>query len=54
VTRPRYLAQPLHYTGRRVGWCVFEAGSSRMAVGYTGPLAWWRARFRAAALNWKA
>jgi hypothetical protein len=51
VSRPRYLAQPLRYGGRRVGWCVFEAGTVRMAVGYTGAFAWWRARFRAAALN---
>lgn len=52
MNRPRYLAQPLRYTdGRRVGWCVFEAGSVRMAVGYTGAFAWWRARLRAASLN---
>jgi hypothetical protein len=51
VSRPRYLALPLRYDGRHVAWCVLEAGSARMAAGYTGPLAWWRARFRAASLN---
>lgn len=53
MSRPRYLAQPLHYESRRVGWCVSEVGSVRMAVGYTGPFAWWRARFRTASLNRK-
>jgi len=39
--------------GSLIGWAVFPDGSLRMAVGFTGPLAWWRARFCALALNVK-
>lgn len=52
--RPRYLVLPMTCTaGSRVGWAVFPAGDIRMAVGYTGPLAWWLARYRALRLNLK-
>jgi len=35
------------------GWGVFAGAAPDLATGYTGPFANLRARFRAAALNWK-
>lgn len=52
MSRSRYRAMPVTEKGRGlIGWCVLDAGSVRMAIGYTGSFAWWRARFRAATLN---
>lgn len=38
--------------GRHVGWGVYQpAPVARLAVGYTGPFAWWRAHLSAASMN---
>jgi hypothetical protein len=56
VSRRQYRARVLRSEGRPVGWGVFIEPAGiipSMAASFTGSFAWYRARFRAAALNRK-
>lgn len=55
MSRPRYQVRRMRtQDGSLAGWGVFLApagASPLLTVGFTGPFAQWRARFRAACLN---
>jgi hypothetical protein len=54
VSRLRYQARRVRdQDGGTLGWGVFPEprGTPRMAAGFTGLFAWWRAHWHAATLN---